>query len=68
MPQPDEDEPESAGDRAAERLREFLAKRLPPGASIEELNAEIVKGKKEHEEQSQSEKDRDKSAPPDDNT
>jgi hypothetical protein len=66
--QPNDNEPEPTGGRAAERLREFLAKRLPPGASVEELNAEIAKGKKGNEEQSGSETDQDTSGPPDDNT
>ena len=66
MRRPGDDEPEPEGGWAAERLREFLAKRLPPGASVEELNAEIAPWKKEHEEQSGSAKDQDISSLPDD--
>jgi hypothetical protein len=65
MRRPAGDEPEPEGGRAAERLREFLAKRLPPGASPEELNAEIAKWK--NEERSRSETDQDASSPLDDN-
>ncbi len=68
MRRPGDDGPEPEGGRAAERLREFLAKRLPPGASVEELNAEIARWKKEHEEHSRSEKDQDTSGSPDDHT
>ena len=67
MRQPADDESEPEGGRAAERLREFLAKRLPPGASVEELNAEIAKLKKENAERSQSEEDQSISSQLDDN-
>ena len=50
MQGPHDDKLEQEGGRAAERLREFLAKRLPPGASIEDINAEVAKWKKENEE------------------
>jgi hypothetical protein len=46
---PHDEKAEEEGGRAAERLREFLAKRLPPGASAEEINAEISKWEKENE-------------------
>jgi len=38
-----EDEtPEGADDKAAERLKDFLKRRLPPGLSPEELNPELA--------------------------
>ena len=54
MRNPEDDQPSPPGGRAAERLREFLEKRLPPGASPEELNPEVAeeKRKKENEEES----------------
>jgi hypothetical protein len=58
----DPDSSASDGGHAAERLREFLAKRLPPGAAAEELEAEIAKWKKENAERS----DVSPSNPPDD--
>jgi hypothetical protein len=61
-----QDEPEPEGERAAERLREFLKKRLPPGASPEELNAEIAKWTKENQNRSGDEADQDISGTPED--
>ena len=37
-----EDAPSVPGGHAAERLREFLRERLPPGTSTDALNPEIV--------------------------
>lgn len=59
MRRPGDNEPEPEGGRAAERLREFLQKRLPAGASPEELNAEIAKWKKENEGEPSDETDPD---------
>jgi hypothetical protein len=42
-----EDSPSVPGGHAAERLREFLRERLPPGASPDELNPELAKNKKD---------------------
>jgi len=39
---PDDDEETPPGGRAAERLKEFLERRLPPGHSPEELNPEAA--------------------------
>ena len=47
MRRPGEEDSAEPGDHAAERLREFLAKRLPPGASTADLNAELAKLKAE---------------------
>jgi hypothetical protein len=59
MQRPSDNEPEPTGGRAAERLREFLARRLPPGASPDEINAEIAKWKQENPELSDSAKELD---------
>jgi hypothetical protein len=67
MRQPADGESEPEGGRAAERLREFLEKRLPPGAPVEELNEEIAKLVKEHAERSRSEEDQGTCNPLDDN-
>ena len=45
---PHDNELEREGGRAAERLREFLAKRLPPGSSVDDITAEISKETEEH--------------------
>lgn len=42
MKKPGDETPDPPGGRAAERLREFLEKRLPPGATPEDLNPEIA--------------------------
>ena len=42
-----EDSPSVPGGHAAERLREFLRERLPPGAPPDELNPELAKNKKD---------------------
>jgi len=42
MKKPGDETPDPPGGRAAERLREFLDQRLPPGASPEDLNPEIA--------------------------
>jgi hypothetical protein len=39
---PDDDKEAPPGGRAAERLKEFLERRLPPGHSPEELNPEAA--------------------------
>jgi hypothetical protein len=62
MRRPGDTEAEPEGGRAAERLREFLKKRLPPGASPEELNAEIAKWKKENEGEDDTKTDPDHNA------
>ena len=41
-----EDSPLVPGGHAAERLREFLRERLPPGAPPDELNPELARDKK----------------------
>ena len=51
MRNPEDDQPTPPGGRAAERLKEFLERRLPPGASPEELNPEIAEKKQEEEKQ-----------------
>jgi len=40
---PHDNEVEREGGRAAERLREFLAKRLPPGVSVDEIQGKSPK-------------------------
>ena len=45
---PHDNEVEREGGRAAERLREFLAKRLPPGVSVDETHEEISEETEEH--------------------
>jgi len=40
-----EDSSSVPGGHAAERLREFLRERLPPGASPDELNPDLAKNK-----------------------
>jgi hypothetical protein len=45
---PHDNEVEREGGRAAERLREFLAKRLPPGVSVDEIHGEISEETEEH--------------------
>ncbi len=42
MKKPGDDTPDPPGGRAAERLREFLEKRLPPGATPDDLNPDIA--------------------------
>jgi hypothetical protein len=44
-----EEFPSTPGGHAAERLREFLRERLPPGTSPDELNPESSKNKKDKE-------------------
>jgi hypothetical protein len=44
MKKPGDETPDPPGGRAAERLREFLEKRLPPGATPDDLNPEIADG------------------------
>jgi hypothetical protein len=61
MRRPGDTEREPKGGRAAERLREFLKERLPPGASPEELNPEAAKSKKENEDEGGCETDGDHS-------
>jgi hypothetical protein len=41
------------GGHAADRLKEFLRERLPPGASPDELNPELAKKKKDKERDSE---------------
>jgi hypothetical protein len=48
MKGPHDEKLEPEGGHAAERLREFLAKRFPPGASVDEINAAISKKEEEH--------------------
>jgi len=54
MRRPGDSKPEPEGGRAAERLRDFLSKRLPPGGSPEDLNPERAKEAKQAEERSRS--------------
>jgi hypothetical protein len=61
MRQTGDNEGEAEGGRTAERLREFSRKRLPAGASPEELNLVAAKSEKEYEEQAGSETDGDQS-------
>jgi hypothetical protein len=65
MKGPHDEELELEGGHAAERLREFLAKRFPPGASVDEISAAISKkedkehpGREDEDEACRSEDDR----------
>jgi hypothetical protein len=51
-----EDAPSVPGGHAAERLREFLRGRLPPGTSPEELNPEFIE-KPKHKDRGPEEKE-----------
>jgi len=64
MKRPDDKEPEAAGGRAAERLREFLRQRLPPEASAEEVQAEAERLTKEETERSQNQTKPEMEPPP----
>jgi hypothetical protein len=57
MKRPGDNEPEPAGGRAAERLREFLRQRLPENASPEEVQAETERWKKQEAERSPSQQE-----------
>jgi hypothetical protein len=42
MRRPEDDKPEDIGGREAERLKDFLKRKLPPGMPPEELNPEFA--------------------------
>jgi hypothetical protein len=68
MKGPHDQELDPEGGHAAERLREFLAKRFPPGASVDEITTISKKeekhtGRKEEDEACRSEDDRSNEEP-----
>jgi hypothetical protein len=58
----DDDASGQPGGHAARRLRDFLRGRLPPGASPEELNPDLLDEKKDED----AAKDKKRSTPKDD--
>jgi hypothetical protein len=57
MRRPGDEEPEPAGGRAAERLREFLRQRVPSDAASEEAQKETESGGKQETNGSLSDED-----------
>lgn len=51
---PDDNKETPPGGRAAERLKEFLERRLPPGHSPEELNPEAAENEEPEEDAEKS--------------